>query len=226
MPSQSTKTLQLLIILLIPVFIILTAARFLATDPYLAFEYNKTSFPPDAFGFTQRQRFILASANIHYVRAHLPSDELAKQTLKGVPVYSPREVAHMADVQAVFQTVLRAWWAALILFLLMGLILWQKGKRQELARAIQLGGLLTLGVILAIVLLAAFAWQIWFDNFHLIFFEPGSWLFAYSDTLIRLFPLQFWIDATFTISILSLAAGILLGLGGWRWQRELGKRQV
>jgi len=226
MPTLLTKILKTLLILLVPLILMLGSALLLATDQYLAFEYGKASFPPDAFGFTQQQRFDLASSNIHYVRAHLPSNALANETLNGASAYNPREVSHMADVQAVFQSVLRVWQAAFILLLLVGLILWQKGKRQELAWAIQSGGLLTLGIILTIALLAAFAWQAWFDNFHLIFFEPGSWLFAYSDTLIRLFPLQFWIDATFTISALSLVGGLLLFFIGWRGTRALAGREA
>ena len=222
MPSQLTQTLKLLTILLITIFIVGGAAQLLATDSYLAFEYGKTSFPPDPFGYTQQQRFILASTNIHYVRAHLPDDELSKQTLNGVPVYNSREVSHMADVQAVFQSVLRVWQVAFILLLLMGLILWQQGEQKALASAVQSGGLLTSEIILSIALLAIFSWQFWFNTFHLFFFKPGSWLFSYSDTLIRLFPVEFWFDATLTISALSLLSGLLLTLFGRQWRQAPG----
>jgi len=226
MPNRLTQTLKVLTILLIIIFIVGGAVQLLATDRYLAFEYSKASFPPDPFGYTQQQRFILASTNIHYVRAHLPGDELSRQFLNGLPVYTPREVSHMADVQAVFQSVLRAWQAVFILLLLMGLIFWQKGERQALASAIQSGGLLTSGIILTIALLALFAWQFWFETFHLFFFDPGSWLFSYSDTLIRLFPVEFWFDATLTISVVSLVGGLLLALVGWRGKRVLAEKQT
>lgn len=221
MSNRLIKVLQLLIILLIPVLIILGGARFLATDRYLAYEYGKAGFPPDPYGFTQRQRFILASTNIHYVRAHLPNDELSRQTMLGMPVYSAREVSHMADVRAVFQSVWRAWWIASIVILLSGFVLWRNGERAALAAALQSGGILTVALIGSIALLALFAWQVWFDNFHLIFFEPGSWLFAYSDTLIRLFPLQFWMDATFMLAAISFIGGSLLAFLGWRWRRSV-----
>jgi integral membrane protein (TIGR01906 family) len=219
MPSRSTQILKLLINLLIPIFIISGAVQLLTTDPYLAFEYGKAGFPPDSFGFTDRQRFIFASTNIHYVRAHLPNDELSKQLLNGTPVYNPREVSHMADVQAVFQSVLRVWWIAFILLLLLGFILWRKREREVLASAIQSGGTVTSGLVLSIALLALFSWQAWFDLFHRFFFENGSWLFDFSDTLIRLFPVEFWFDATLTISILSLVGGLLLVLNGWCWRQ-------
>jgi len=226
MSNRLFKTLQLLIILLTPVLIILSAARFLATDRYLAFEYGKASFPPDSFGFTDQQRFILASTNIHYVRAHLPNDELSKQFLNGVPVYTSREVSHMADVQAVFQVILKVWWAAFLMILLSGFVLWRNRERMAFASAVQSGGLLTSAMILIIALLAVFAWQFWFNTFHLIFFKPGSWLFLYSDALIRLFPVEFWFDATLTISALSLAGGSLLAFIGWRGKLALSRMRA
>ena len=226
MPNSILKLLRIFLTSLIPVILILGSARLLATDSYLAFEYGKASFPPDPYGFTPQQRFILASTNIHYVRAHLPDDELSKQTLNGVTVYNEREVTHMADVQAVFQIILRIWQAAFILLLLLGVIFVQNGKREAFASAIQWGGLVTAGIIFAIALLAIFAWQTWFDLFHRFLFVPGSWLFSYTDTLIRLFPMQFWSDATLTISVLAFVGGILLALIGWRGKTLMSRQPV
>ena len=42
---------------------------------------------------------------------------------------------------------------------------------------------------------------------HDLLFPPGTWIFPFSDTLIRLFPEQFWRDA------LAALAGTLLGPG-------------
>ncbi len=223
MSNFISRILKTLLVLLIPIILVPGSARLLATDTYLAFEYGKASFPPDSYGFTPQQRFILASTNIHYVRAHLPNNELSKQTLNGVPVYNEREVSHMADVKAVFQGILRVWQVAFILLLLVRFILWQKGERKTLASAIQSGGLLTSGIILMIAILAIFAWQTWFDLFHRFLFVPGSWLFSYSDTLIRLFPVKFWFDATLTISLLSFVGGLLMVLIGRQWRLAIEK---
>ena len=216
MPNFILKLLRILLVSLIPVILILGSARLLATDTYLGFEYGKTSFPPDLYGFTPQQRFNLASTNIHYVRAHLPGDALARQTLNGVSVYNEREVTHMADVQAVFQIILRIWQTAFILLLLLAVVLIKNRERKMLISAIQWGGLITAGIIFTIALLAIFAWQTWFDLFHRFLFVPGSWLFSYTDTLIRLFPIQFWFDATLTISVLAFVGGMLLAFIGWR----------
>lgn len=223
MPTMITKLIKFLLVLLIPILVILGSARLLATDAYLVIEYGKRSFPPDVYGFTSQQRFELASVNVHYVRAHLPDDALATQKLDGTPVYTPREVSHMADVQSVFQVILRIWQVAFVLLLLLGFILWETGEHRQFAAAIQYGGLLTSAMILTIALLAIFAWQFWFNIFHLFLFQPGSWLFSYSDTLIRLFPVKFWFDATLTISVLSIMGGLSLAWMGRQWRRSLQK---
>ena len=62
-----------------------------------------------------------------------------------------------------------------------------------------------------ILFLTLISFQALFTNFHLLFFEGDSWLFFYSDTLIRLFPVQFWQDIFLAFGILTLAGGILLG---------------
>jgi integral membrane protein (TIGR01906 family) len=223
MPNIITKVINFLLVLLIPILVILGSARLLATDAYLAFEYGKRSFPPDVHGFTSQQRFELASLNVHYVRAHLPDDALATQKLDGTLIYNPREVSHMADVQSVFQVIVRVWQVAFVLLLFLGLILWGTGEHRQFAAAIQSGGLLTSTLILTIALLAIFAWQFWFNIFHLFFFQPGSWLFYYSDTLIRLFPVKFWFDATLTISVLSIVGGLSLARIGRQWRGSMQK---
>ena len=223
MPNVITKIIIFLLVLLIPILVILGSARLLATDAYLAFEYGKRSFPPDVYGFTPRHRFELASVNVHYVRAHLADDALTTQKLDGTLIYNPREVSHMADVQSVFQVIVRVWQTAFVLLFFLGLILWATGEHRQFAAAIQSGGLFTSAMILTIALLAIFAWQSWFNIFHLFFFQPGSWLFSYSDTLIRLFPVKFWFDATLTISVLSIMGGLSLAWMGRQWRRSLQK---
>lgn len=223
MSQLTNKFLKTLLIFLIPIILVLGAVRVLTTDAFLAFEYGKESFPSDLYGFTPQQRFILASTNIHYVRAHLPDDELSKQNLNGTAIFNDREVAHMTDVQTVFQFALRAWQFAFILFVLLVFVLWKKGEQTMVTAALRQGGVLTSVIILVIGLLAVFAWQAWFEMFHRLFFENGSWLFSYTDTLIRLFPIEFWFDSVLTISILSFVGGTLLALLGWRGQIMLAR---
>src|SRR5512142_2331744 len=103
------KLSKLFIVLLIPVAIIGGAVRVLTTDAFLAFEYGRSDFPADPYGFGTQQRFDLASMDVHYVQAHLPADALARAALDGQPVYNPREVVHMADVRSVFTGLFTVW---------------------------------------------------------------------------------------------------------------------
>lgn len=70
------------------------------------------------------------------------------------------------------------------------------------------GALLTLGIVAAIIVVALVNWDFFFTGFHKLFFEGGTWYFLYSDTLIRLFPEQFWFDAALTIGAVTVAGAV------------------
>jgi uncharacterized membrane protein len=55
-------------------------------------------------------------------------------------------------------------------------------------------------------------WQ-FFTLFHGLFFEGDSWLFLYSDTLIRLFPIRFWQDVFLAAALITTGGGLGLALG-------------
>ncbi len=221
MPTRLVRILQLLISLLLPLLFIFGTVRLLVTDGYLAYEYAKTGFPPDPFGFDRGQRLALASANFRYVRERQPLDALASQRLAGQPAYNARELKHMQDVQDVFQAGWLAWKVGLLAIVLCAVALgWTAATRPALAAAVKAGGLITTGLVGAAGLLAVLAWQLWFVAFHQIFFAAGTWTFEYTDTLIRLFPEKFWFDAALTVAGLSVAGGLAVALAGWRLERH------
>ena len=49
-----------------------------------------------------------------------------------------------------------------------------------------------------------------FTEFHRIFFEGDTWLFLYSDSLIRLFPERFWQDVFLAIGGLCIGMALLV----------------
>ena len=67
-------------------------------------------------------------------------------------------------------------------------------------------------VIVGIVINPNVFWG-FFTAFHKLFFEGDSWLFLYSDTLIRLFPIRFWQDTFLFAAVIALGGGIALGMG-------------
>jgi integral membrane protein (TIGR01906 family) len=220
-PLRLQRVFQAALVCLIPIVLVLGAVRVLVMDQYLAFEYAKASFPLDPFGFSPAQRLAYASANFRFVRQAQPLSALAEQQLDGHPAYNTRELEHMQDVQRVYQASASTWPLALILALLLSFSLgWRAETRPALATATKLGGLISAGLVGAIGLLALIAWQVWFVAFHQVFFAAGTWSFDYSDTLIRLFPERFWLDAALTITGLSFAGGLVVAaLGIWFLQR-------
>lgn len=210
-----------LVILLIPFWLMIGSVRLLATSEYLGIEYNKADFPEDSFGFNQEQRFSFASENLRYLRENLPVSVLENQNNNGKPLYDDRELSHMLDVQVVFQLFWTVWKVISVFFgAIVVLTLFHKGNWKSFASALKIGGFITASFIATIGFLAIVGWDTWFLWFHKMFFAAGSWTFNYSDTLIRLFPQKFWMDAVFTVSGLSLAGGLLIGFAGRHWQRQ------
>ena len=77
---------------------------------------------------------------------------------------------------------------------------------------IGLAGTLAVVVLVGMFILPGLFWS-FFAGFHAIFFEGDTWQFAYSDTLIRLFPLRFWQDAFLFAALIAVGGGLGLARG-------------
>lgn len=224
------KYTRLVLILSIPLVLLIGAVRMITSNAYLSFEYNKQSFPVDGYGFSVEERLSLAQAAMKFVRDPLPIGFLADQNFDGQPLYNERELDHMMYVQSVFQL---AWWVGGIAILLtLGSAAWlllAVDRRTWFARALELSGLGTAVAIFALGIVALLGWNAWFTTFHQLFFVPGTWVFEPSDTLIRLFPMQFWFDSTFTVFGLTLSGGLVTALSGYLLKvkaYKLGRRKA
>jgi integral membrane protein (TIGR01906 family) len=131
----------------------------------------------------------------------------------GSPLYNERELSHMQDVKLVTQGALRVWYTTVILMVGLGIWAWVGKWWPDYRRGLRRGGWLMIGLVIAIGLFGALAfWQL-FTLFHSLFFEGDSWLFLYSDTLIRLFPIQFWQHAFLWAGVISVGGALALALG-------------
>jgi integral membrane protein (TIGR01906 family) len=208
--------------LIIPFFLIITSVRLLLTPMILEVEYNAPGFPPDTYGFTIQDRFKYATPSIDYLVNDQGIEFLANLKFdNGQPIYNERELSHMLDVKVLVQKVILVWYMMLFLLIVMALWAWRGGWARDLWLAISRGGWLTLGLIAAIMVGVFTGFDALFTEFHRIFFSGDTWLFLYSDTLIRLFPMRFWQDAFIFMGIFTLAAGVLAGLGGRYFYRKL-----
>ena len=202
------------ITIFVPFALTFIGLRLLLTPAFPQIEYRTPGFPVDDYGFTLQDRLHWSTISINYLVNNADISYLGNQTFAdGSSLYNQRELSHMHDVKQVVQPVL--WIGYTVWALLLGLGLWARfgGWWQEYLRGLRRGGWLMLGLV---VILGGFAatsfWQ-FFTVFHELFFSGGSWLFLYSDTLIRLFPLPFWEHAFLFVGVLDVIGGLALGLG-------------
>lgn len=200
-----------IVAVLIPLALIGLGVRMMLTSVYLHFEYNRPDFPPDQYGFTTEDRerwgldgvnYLLNGADISYL-GDLKFPDASS-------LFNERELSHMHDVKIVTQGFLRIWY--LDLLILIGMGLWSWGARWFAAyrRGLRRGGWLTLVLAVTVGLIGTVGasgsgdvfWQ-FFTDFHGLFFQGQSWLFAFSDTLIRLYPLKFWEDTVLYIGLVA-----------------------
>jgi integral membrane protein (TIGR01906 family) len=74
-------------------------------------------------------------------------------------------------------------------------------------------------LLIVLVVLVLTGFDSFFTTFHRIFFSGDTWLFNYTDTLIRMYPVQFWFDAATVIGVMSILQAVVLGVLAWRWGR-------
>ncbi len=207
---------QIILTLLTPPLLVLVAVRLVMSPVFLHIEYTRPGFPVDPYGLTTDERLYYAPKALDYLIYNQPLDALRDLTFDdGSPLYTERELVHMHDVQVVTQYAFIGALAGGALFILTALLLARAGA-QALGRALHSGGLFTLVIIISIIIFSIAAWDRFFVLFHTLFFADGTWMFPYSDTLIRLFPEQFWFDAAIAIGGLSAIGALLLLLIGAR----------
>ncbi len=186
---------------------------------YPEFEYNRVL--PDQFGFTREERLQFATATLDYLRR----PESAQQVINLLedlqlpggesPLYNQREIGHMLDVKNVINTIRTLSWilAGVIVGGLIFLFI-RPETRVQGYKAIMYGGAFTTGFLLIMMVLILVSWNLVFTQFHEVLFPPDTWSFFLSDSLIRLFPEQFWFDFGLLWTGLIFIEGILLtGIG-------------
>jgi integral membrane protein (TIGR01906 family) len=214
------RAVSWLVTLLTPILLLGLSMRILLTPYFVRFEYNLPYFPADEYGFTKQDRLYWSSFALDYLLNTEDIRYLGRLNFEdGTQVFNDRERAHMEDVKAVVGHALTIWQGTLLGILVIGLFAWIGGWLNDFRQGMARGGRLmialavTVGliVIVGLTISSDVFWQ-FFTFFHKLFFEGDSWLFYYSDTLIRLFPLRFWQDAFLWAAAIALGGGFALTL--------------
>jgi len=212
--------LQNTLTLFLPVLLTLIAVRLIMTPLFLRLEYQRPGFPDDPFGLTTEDRLYYAPYALNYLLNSADISYLSDLTFPdGMRLFNSRELRHMHDVKSVTRFAFQLLTGITVATVAISIILLKNpANRFHVKRGIFNGAILTLGLIVSVTLVALVSWNTFFVDFHQLFFSGESWLFAYSDTLIRLFPEQFWFDASLAIGgLTTLMAGVLLAVA-WRWK--------
>lgn len=223
-------TLRWLIILIMPAFLVLTSVRIVATEVFLWIEYHRPGFPDDPYGLTREDRLEYGPYGVRYMVNNAGISYLGDLELDGAPAFREKELEHMEDVKVVARAAFRVHIVLSVMLLAAIVALgWHRETRHDLWLGLAGGGVFTFGLTITLVVLTLAAWDVFFDGFHGMFFAHDSWRFYNHDTLIRLYPEQFWFDAAITIGALTiLGAGGLVGcmaLRTWHGTTKRGHRR-
>ena len=214
--------MQVLLAIIYPFILLILAVRAVTTPLFLWVEYNRPGFPGDGYGFSTDDRMTYGSYAVDYLSNWAGPRYLGDLVHRGgEKLFKDGEVSHMADVKAVILSTFGAG-TLLLLLALIAILYLRRRSTGGVRRGLFAGSIITLVLILGLGALAALGWQQFFTEFHRIFFADGSWTFSLDDTLIRLFPSQFWIDAGIGIGALVLLASIVTLVLTWPTRRRRG----
>ena len=215
------SVLSYLVSFLVPLALIGTALRILLTPIFYNVEYRMPYFPADDYGFTQQDRLKWAPYAVEYLVNSADVSYLGDLKFEdGSLLYNERELSHMTDVKNVVRGALFVWDVSLAILLLLALLAYRGSWQPDYLNGLRRGGLwmiglaVTLGMVAGVgIAISPDVFEKFFAFFHSLFFTGDSWLFRFSDTLIRLFPMRFWEDAFLAAALLALGGGAGLAFG-------------
>jgi len=220
-----TTLLTFLIALLVPALLVVNGVRVLANDWYIHFAYARPGFPPDVNGLTTDQRAELALTGLHSVLPqHVEGIDLLRQARlpDGSPAFNERELRHMHDVRALIGQLYPLHLAIAAAVVGLAIAFGRSGQTKRIVPgALRAGAILTLGLAAALMIYIVVNFRTFFTQFHQVFFEGETWLFQFTDTLIRLYPIPFWSDAAALIGGATVVQALVLWIGARRWLKQL-----
>jgi len=214
MRQRLPRILSWIVTLLVPVILSLAAVRVLFTPLFLRIEYNLPGFPQDLYGLTTEGRIYWAQFAMDYLLNSAGIEYLGDlQFPDGTPFYNDRELHHMVDVKNTVTAAFRVLTVSVGVVAVLGIWAWLARWWREFLVGLRRGGWLAVILVGSLVAFSLIAFGIFFTAFHNVFFEPGTWQFLWSDSLIRLFPQRFWQDIFIYVGVIVVVTGLLLGIG-------------
>ena len=206
--------------LLVPFTLLMLGARLLLTPLFLEVEYRMPDFPKDDYGFTLEDRIHWGTPSLVYLTNDRGIDYLGELMFdpatsggQAGPIYNERELSHMKDVKDVLQVLLKTWYIALTILVLLLIVARRANWLEAYLAGWRRGGFLMIAALIGFGIFAVSSFWEFFSWFHSLFFKGTSWQFYFSDTLIRLFPMRFWADCFIYIGGFALVIAVVLIFG-------------
>jgi integral membrane protein (TIGR01906 family) len=199
--------------LLVPIAFIFIGILFLLSPLFLKLEYRMPGFPLDTYGFSTEDRLHWAGLAQQYLRNDAGVEFLGDLKFSnGETLYNSRELSHLQDVKGVAKIGLVLGYSSWVVLIVLTLLSLRRFKYLDpyLVKGLRLGSWITIGILSLVAVFAITSFWNFFTFFHELFFKGDSWLFYYSDTLIRLFPIRFWQDAFLMVGIFALGCSLLI----------------
>jgi len=241
--SPIQRLAQWAIVIALPAFLLLSNVRLLMTSAFLQYEYSRPDFPA-ATGLSSTERMAIAQTTLDYVTGQADLETLRRLPYREKEVQHLVDVRVVAGRAFAVHWLAGGLLLAALLFLVISpralrptqeenSSLWDRlptcptvgsfqasrpGTRPLAARGLLYGSGLTLALLVALALFIYVNFDVFFVKFHQMFFAGDSWLFAYEDTLIRLFPVPFWFAAALGIALLTIGEALVVGLGAYVWK--------
>ena len=204
-----------LVIILSPVVFVGVSVRIAFNEWIVDWEYSKKDFPKDRYRLPDDYRKKLAKLGLRAVLSDEGMEEFKRAKLpNGRPAFNPREIKHMEDVKNFLDVFFPVVYLSTLLW---ALALAFTGSLRNAGKALVSGSGLSLILTTAVAVFSIINYKLAFEIFHNLLFDPYSWKFLPWNTLIRIYPLKFWYDATMLVAglalslcLLSLIVGIVL----------------
>jgi hypothetical protein len=205
--------------LAVPIVLVALDVWLLASVPYLRWAYGRPHLAPPP-GFTAAERLAVAEPSTLFIVRPMAPEALAALEHRGAPLYTEGEIAHLVDVKRLVGRLTGLALAGLAVIGLAAAAAARGGEVPTLARAVERGGWLAVGLIAAAAAAIGLAWPLFFTGFHELLFPPGTWQFAPDSALIRLFPERFWLDSAVVLAGLVALEGAAVALLARRLARR------
>jgi len=195
-----------------PFLLIFLCVRLAFTEFFVELNYRFGNLPPDRWGMDQERRLEIAKLGLRSVLSDKGMEEFISSGL-----FREKEIKHMQDVKRLLSVIFKVLYFGLPLWLFLFFSL-RDIKRMGLT--LFFGSTFGEALAVFVVVFSVMNYELVFEAFHDLFFEPGSWRFLDQDMLLRVYPMEFWYNATIWVSLLAVVLNALLqALGFILWKR-------